>query len=339
MKSLIVEPAHNFKMIDRPTPKAAGNRVVIKTKYAAICGSDSMLWNSAVGMSLGHEFSGYMADPGRFPFHKGARVCAAEFNPCGECEFCLAGQEQLCRQMMVDNPGVTMDGAFSEYVSVRGDYVYELPDDVPLELGAIVEPVAVSLHGVKYLHIRSGDPVLIWGNGPIGIYAALCAKLLGAGKVCMVGRSPGRVAFCRGFDFVDASLSTKDADFDAQLAGLTPEGGFAHVVDCVGVGDYDPLVERMRSGGTLVLLGMHAEKLTATAMPLFLKEIHIRTGLYFTARDYADAFNLICDHKDMFLKTITARIPHDAQAVQDMFVKLFESGSNDECKVVIEYAD
>ena len=339
MKSLIVEPLHQFKMVDRPRPAAGDGRVVIRTKYAAICGSDDMLWRTAQGMSLGHEFSGYVEDPGSFPLRPGARVCAAEFNPCGECEYCLAGKEHLCRQMMLDNPGVTMDGAFSEYVSVRGDYVYVLPDDVPLELGAIVEPVAVSLHGVKYLNLRRNDPVLVWGNGPIGIYAALCAKLLGAGRVTLVGRGQGRVEFCRGFDFVDDSLSSRDADFADRLADVTPEGGFAHVIDCVGVGGYDSLVEHMRSGGTLVLLGMHAEKLSVTAMPLFLKEITIRTGLYFTARDYSDAFCLICEHKDLFIRTITSRIPHDADAVQAMFVKLFESGANNECKVVVEYPD
>ena len=339
MKSLIVEPAHGFKMVDRPKPAAHDGRVVIRTKYAAICGSDRMLWNTAPGLSPGHEFSGFIEDAGSFPLRRGARVCAAEFNPCGECEYCLAGKEHLCRQMMVDNPGVTMDGAFSQYVSVRGDYVYELPDDVPLELGAIVEPVAVALHGVKYLDLRQDEPVLIWGNGPIGIYAALCAKLLGAGKVVMVGRGQGRVAFCRDFDFVDVSLSTKDADFADKLAADTPEEGFGSAADCVGLDDLDPLAERMRPGGTLVLLGMHAERLTANAMGLFLKELRIRTGLYFTARDYADAFCLVCEHQDLFLPTITARIPHDEQAVQDMFVKLFDSGTNNECKVVIEYPD
>lgn len=121
MKSLIVNPPHNFEMVEKEMPKATDGRVVLKTKYVAICGSDNMLWKTAQGMSLGHEFSGYIEDPGTFPFKKGARVCAAEFNPCGKCKFCQNGQEQLCKQMMVDNPGVTMDGAFSEYVSVRGD--------------------------------------------------------------------------------------------------------------------------------------------------------------------------------------------------------------------------
>lgn len=337
MKSLIVEPAHDFKMVEREKPVADGKRVVIRTRYAAICGSDDMLWKARPGLALGHEFSGYIEDPGVFPFKKGARVCAAEFNPCGACEFCLEGKEHLCPQMMVDNPGVTMDGAFAEYVSARGDFVYELPDEVPLELGAIVEPVAVALHGVKYCDIRPGDAVLVWGNGPIGIYAAACAKLSGAGRVYLVGRNPGRVNYCRTLAFVDDCFSVKDADFDAQLKRVMPENGFAHVLDCLGSGDLDLIVNVMKSGGTLVLLGMHAPRISVSAMPLIFKEIVIRTGLYFSVADYRDAFGLICANADLFMTTITSRVPHDAQAVQDMFIKLFESGSNDECKVIVEY--
>ncbi len=338
MKSVIVSPnGHNFEAVERDIPKAEGNRITIRTKYCAICGSDRSLWDAAKGMSLGHEFSGYIEDAGSYPFKKGARVCAAEFNPCGKCEFCLSGREQLCPQMMVQNPGVTCDGAYSEYVSVRGDFVYELPDDVPIELGAIVEPVAVALHGVKYCNIQPGEDVLIWGNGPIGIYAAACAKAVGAGKVYMVGRNKGRVDYCNSFDFVDKCLSTKDPDFAKQLEAIKPELGFAQVIDCLGNTDFDPIVSVMKSGGIIVMLGMHAERFTINAMAMYFKEIQMRTGLYFSKQDYEDAFHMVCKHKDMFLKTISNKIPQDPEVIQDMFIKLFESGSNNECKVLIEY--
>ena len=82
-----------FEMVEKDMPKASEGRVILKTKYVAICGSDNMLWNAYQGMSIGHEFSGYVEDPGDFPFKKGARVCAAEFNPCGQCKFCKNGQD------------------------------------------------------------------------------------------------------------------------------------------------------------------------------------------------------------------------------------------------------
>lgn len=337
MKSIMVQPVHEFTMVEKEMPKASKGRVVIRTKYAAICGSDVMQWRTMPGVVMGHEFSGYIEDPGDSGLAKGTRVCAAEFNPCGECEFCKEGKEHLCAQMMQDNPGVSIDGAYGEYFTCRADYVHVIPDDVPMELGALTEPVAVSLHGVKYLNLKQGDDVLIWGNGPIGIYAAACAKLLGAGRVIMIGRNMGRVEFCRKFDFIDECLSTKSENFAEELKEKAPKGGFAHVIDAVGLDSYDELIQNMKSGGTIVMMGMHSEKLTLTSMPMYLKEISIRTGLYFTEEDYTEAFHMICDHKEQFLTTITSHIPHDVKAVQDMFIKLFDSGKNDECKVVIEY--
>ena len=93
MKSLIVNSPHNFEMVGEETTKATDERVVLKTKYVAICGSDNMLRKTAQGMSLGHEFSGYIEDPGTFTFEKGACVCVAKFNPCGKCKFCKSGLE------------------------------------------------------------------------------------------------------------------------------------------------------------------------------------------------------------------------------------------------------
>lgn len=341
MKSIALSGYRSFEMVDRPKPEASPKRIVLKTKYVAICGSDNMFWSSEdyKGHVPGHEFSGYIEDPGEFPLKKGARVCAAEFNPCGQCEFCKSGREQLCPQMMLDNPGVSMDGGFGEYLTVRGDFVHELPDDVPMELGAIVEPVAVSLHGVNYCDIQPGESVLIWGNGPIGIYAAACAKLKGAEKVYMVGRNKGRVDFCNSFDFVDQCFSVKDEDFLQQLEAVKPQGGFPNVMDCLGLDNYDQLASLAKPGTTIVILGMHAPQLSVNAMSLYLKELSIRTGLYFSADDYTEAFHLICANKELFLKTITAVVPHEVQAVQDAFTKLFASGNNNECKIVIKYDD
>lgn len=339
MKSIIVQPAHNFQTVEKEKPVARNGRIVLKTKYVAICGSDKMLWNAYPGMALGHEFSGYIEDPGDFPFKKGARVCAAEFNSCGTCEFCKAGKEQLCAQMMLDNPGVSLDGGFGEYLTVRGDYVLEMPDDVPLELGAIVEPVAVSLHGVKYCNITEGDTVLVWGNGPIGIYAAACAKLLGAGKVYMVGRGMGRVNFCNQFEFIDECFSTKDEDFEEKLNAVKPPEGFACAIDALGLANYDQLISLMKSGATISILGMHAQQTQFAPMPFYLKELTIKSGLYFSWQDYKDAFKMICENKEMFLKTITSHIKADPDEIQKMFIKLFESGSNDECKVLVEHED
>ncbi|MDO4378924.1 MAG: alcohol dehydrogenase catalytic domain-containing protein [Erysipelotrichia bacterium] len=342
MKSISLKGFREFTEMESEKPQAGGKWVTIKVKNCAICGSDNMFWSNPqvpAGFTLGHEFSGYIEDGGEYGFKKGQKVCAAEFNSCGECEFCKSGREQLCAQMMLDNPGVSAPGAYGEYVKVRGDYVIEMPDDMPVILGSIVEPVAVSLHGVNYLGIKPGEDVLVSGNGPIGIYAALTAKILGAGKVIMTGRSQSRVDFCNKFDFVDSCLSVKDPEYAEKLKAVTPQGGFKHIIDAVGVEDYDTLISLASPGATIVALGMHAQKASFTPMNLFLKELTLRTGLYFSWADYKQSFEMIKDHQDVFMSTITSVIPAEVDAVQAAFVKLFASGTNDECKIVIEHKD
>ena len=342
MRTVVVDGPKHFKDAEAEMPKAGGKWVTIKVKNCAICGSDNMMWNGFSGYDFtpGHEFSGYIEDGGEYGFPKGMRVVAAEFNSCGECEFCRTGREQLCKQMMVDNPGVSAPGGFGPYVRVRGDYVLPMPDDMPMKLGAIVEPVAVSLHGVKYLNIEPGDDVLVSGNGPIGIYAAITAKLLGAGRIIMTGRSVSRVEFCnKQFPFVDLCLSVKDPEYEAKMKEVTPEGGFKHIIDCVGVDNYDGLLEYARSGATIVILGMHAEKAAFTPMSFYMKEAAIKTGLYFSWADYKHSFELIKANQELFLTTITSIIPDDAASIQKACEKLFLSGNNDECKIVIEHED
>lgn len=342
MRTVVIDELRHFKDAEfTEMPQAGGKWVTIKTKYCAICGSDNMFWNGFGGMGFtpGHEFSGYIEDPGEYGFTKGQRVLAAEFNSCGECEFCKSGREQLCAQMMVDNPGVSAPGAYGPYVRVRGDYVIPMPDDMPMQLGAIVEPVAVSLHGVRYLGLKPGEDVLVSGNGPIGIYAAATAKLLGAGKVIMTGRSLSRTEFCNTFDFVDECISVKEPDYEEKLKALTPEGGFRHIIDCVGVDDYDGLIALASSGATIVMLGMHSPRASFSTQALYFKELSIKSGLYFSWADYKKAFEMVRDNQGMFLSTITSIIPDDAESIQAAFVKLFASGTNDECKIVIEHED
>lgn len=337
MKSIVVRPLQNFSVIEKETPKAGGNRVLIRSKYTAICGSDRGTWMRQLDKAIGHEFAGYVEDPGEFPIAKGTPVCAPEFNPCGECEFCKAGEEQRCRHMMENNPGVTVDGSLGEFYTVRGDYIIPIPEDMPMQLGAIVEPVAVSLHGVRLGKVQPGDSVLVWGNGPIGIYAAATAKLSGAKAVYMVGRGKGRVELCKKYDFVDDCFSTLDEDFEEQLKAVMPEGGFSAGLDCLGLSDYTQLAGFLKGGATMVLVGMHSRETKFNPFALFFKELSIQSALYFNWKDYQDAFRMIYENQELFLGTITSIIPAEPEEIQKMFVKLFESGSNDECKALIEF--
>ena len=339
MKALIVKPVGNFQQVEMDIPAIKDNEVLMKVKYVGICGSDGMLWQQLwmPDPVLGHEFTGWIEDPGAFDFKKGDRVCIPENNPCMNCGYCNTGREHLCATSMADVPGVSKEGAFAEYVAVRGDMVRKLADNVSLELATLAEPVAVALHGVNRSKIPAGETLLVWGNGPIGAYTAYCAKKRGVSKVYMVGRGQNRVDKCNTFSYVDMCFSVKDPDFDKKLTDVTPDGGFGYVIDALGNSeDFNNIINRMRPDGNLVLLGLHTPDVIFNALTLLVKEINVYPGIFFTPKEFDEALVLMADDEEELLKTITSKIPLDADVMQAMFVKLFESGKNDDYKVLVD---
>ena len=339
MKALVVTSSRQFGEAEHPTPVLRDGYALVKVAYGAICGSDRISWENPAPNCPGHEFSGIVEDPGTTGFKKGDRVCAPEINPCGECEFCKAGKHNLCPSMTTYSVGMDIDGAYSEYVPVRGERLHKLPDDYPLELGALAEPLAVSLHGVHRLGFEPGNKLLIWGNGPIGIFAALYAKKHGASEIYMVGRGQGRVDFCNRLGYVDACFSVNDSEFDAKLAAVSPENGFEYVIDALGSPDaFDQILTKTKPDGKVALLGLHSFSVNFSALLLLGKEINLIPSWFFTLEEYDEAVKFIGENREEVERLITSRIPHNKDAVQQMFEKLFVSGKNDECKVIIDYS-
>ena len=95
--------------------------------------------------------------------------------------------------------------------------------------------------------------------------------------------------------------------------------------------------ETPKAGATMVLVGMHSRETKFNPFSLFFKELSIQAALYFSWKDYRDAFKMIYENQELFLGTITSIIPAEPEEIQKMFVKLFESRSNDECKALIEF--
>ena len=135
-----------------------------------------------------------------------------------------------------------------------------------------------------------------------------------------------------GWTFAPVDIMDEDG-----VAALPVEGG--KWFDEMHVGKN--LLNYGSMGVNIVVLGMHAAAVNATFNPmaLFYKEGQIKTGLYFSWEDYKEAFNLIKDNQEMFKTTITSVIGDSAEEIQNAFVKLFASGTNNECKILIEHDD
>ena len=200
-------------------------QVRIDVEACGICGSD--LHEYAAGpifipddephpvsgerapITMGHEFSGTVSEAGESVtgLAAGDPVAVNPILYCGECRQCREGNYHVCRS--VGFIGLSGGGGgFAESVVVDAEHAVPLGDDVPLEYGALVEPLSVGLHAVRRSGLRAGDAVAVFGSGPIGLSVIQCARAAGAGTIFVSEPRDARrdrAADCGADDLVDPS--------------------------------------------------------------------------------------------------------------------------------------
>ena len=212
-----------------PTPGPAD--VIVAVEACGLCGSDVHAVQNggcAPGQVLGHEFSGRIAALGAevSGWRAGQAVAASPIGSCGECRICARGLPFRCPA--VENIGITIPGAYAQYVKVPARQLVALPADLPVEIGSHAEPLSVGSQAVKLAQVGPGDPVLVYGVGPIGLYAIMALKLAGVGPIVAAGRSAGRrqAAARRPADRPAATMGPAPASLSAMIAyspiGPTP---------------------------------------------------------------------------------------------------------------------
>ena len=181
--------------LDDPVP--GPDEVVIKVHRCGICGTDLSMtrggtWEFAAGSQLGHEYSGEIVEVGNqvVDLRVGERISVLPSPACGHCAACRShGNHVLCQ----NKPGTAMRG-FAEYARLPANLATRLPNTLSMTDGALIEPLAISLYGVKFAHIQPGDRVLVLGAGTVALYAIYWARRLGAGRIVAMSRSDRRRA-------------------------------------------------------------------------------------------------------------------------------------------------
>lgn len=287
-----------------------------------------------LGRSLGHEFAGTIHDPGTSEFHVGQRVAAMELNPCGKCAACRSGRSNVCPSLMDNSPGISIDGGQAEYVAVRKDMVRAVPEHVSQKLAAITEPVAVAYHGVKRAGLKGGERLLIIGAGPIGIFAAACAKAAGANYVGIVDMNDKRLELAGSQCFVDQVFDSRSDDYRAQIKKAAPER-FTHVLECTGTkGGIQNAMNCIQNGGRLVTLGIHDDIQEINMLRILLKEIEIVPSAFFTPEEFTEVLELM-ESGRLGLEGCITDVRGFSQ-VQSSFEEIFRHGNYTQLKILID---
>jgi L-iditol 2-dehydrogenase len=178
-----------------PDPIPGPEEVLIKVDRCGICGTDLSMtkggsWEFAAGSQLGHEYAGEIVEVGSkvAGLCVGERISVLPSPACGHCAACRShGNHVLCQ----NKPGSAMRG-FAEYARLPANLATKLPSTLSMSDGALIEPLAISLYGVKFAHIQPGDRVLVLGAGTVSLYAIYWARRLGAGRIVAMSRSERR---------------------------------------------------------------------------------------------------------------------------------------------------
>jgi (R,R)-butanediol dehydrogenase/meso-butanediol dehydrogenase/diacetyl reductase len=293
MKAAIFQGLHKPLLAETiPDPAPGEGEVVIRVGRCGICGSDLHMTEDAAygivpGAILGHEFAGEVVALGKNAegLATGDLVSVVPLRSCGRCETCLAGEPAWCASFGLQG------GGYAEYALTRPNQCVTLPKSASLADGAIIEPLAVALHGVNLSGLKAGDRVLVLGAGPIGLAVAFWARRLGAGRVVVqdVADFQRERALAMGAsDFVVDRENPVGAS-DRAL------GGKADIVfECVGItGLIAQAVEQVRVKGTILLLGLCTAPDTFNSFAMLSREIRLITSAFFKRQEYEAALDAL----------------------------------------------
>ena len=266
-----------------PTPVPEAGQVLLKVRYAGICGTDLHILEGSLSktrppVTLGHEFCGEVAAVGAGvkDWREGDRaVCESEAHSCGTCSYCRAGQANLCPERLAY--GYSFDGGMAEYVLVREAALHRLPDSVTFQQGALCEPLAVAVHAVLELAPpERGQNALVTGPGPIGLM--VLAVLLACGvEVTVVGTSQGEARLQVAEAMGAARVAMADRPDNLQmLKECNQEQGFGWVWECSGSpAAINLAIDCMRPQGIITQLGVLGSLGQINLDSLVLKELHM----------------------------------------------------------------
>ena len=194
MKAVVLAGPNQFetKFIEKPVIDA--DEILLKMKKAAICGTDIRILEGKKTKDvrypsvIGHEMSGIIEELGAnvLGYEVGDRIAIANVIPCGNCSSCLSGRENACLNRTAI--GYQYDGGFAEYVKIpktciQAGNVVKIPESVSFTAGALIEPLACCIRGLKNVGTGFNDTVLVVGAGPIGLMHIQLSKISGASKV------------------------------------------------------------------------------------------------------------------------------------------------------------
>ncbi len=289
------------------------DEVRIDVACCGICGTDLHIFSGhmdkrvSIPHIMGHEMSGVVADVGSNVenWQAGDRVVVRPLDPCGNCPACRAGHCHICQNLKF--LGIDTPGAFQNSWTVPAHTLHKLPDEVALDLGALVEPLAVACHDVRLGQVKPEEYVVIIGGGPIGMLIALVAREAGA-RVLVSEVNPSRIEFARklGIDVVNPT----EIDLPAYVEKQTDGAGADVVFEVSGsAAGASVMTQLPRTRGRIIVVGIFSETPKVDLFRFFWRELKLCGARVYEPQDFEKAIEIAASGELPLDRLITARYP------------------------------
>ena len=287
---------------ETPRPIAAEGQVLVRIMRIGICGSDIHVYHgkhpfTRYPVTQGHEVSGRIeaVGSGVEGLSVGQKVTIEPQVCCGHCYPCTHGKYNLCEELKV--MGFQTTGTASEYFAVDAAKVTPLPETMSYDEGAMIEPLAVTVHAAKRFPELKGARVAILGCGPIGILLMQSCKALGAASVLVTDVSDYRLSVARSVG-ADYAVNTGETDMEQALRDAFGSDKADVIYDCAGSDiTMGQAIRCARKGSTIVLVAVFSKMASVDRAVLNDHELELNTSMMYRHEDYVDAIRLVSEGK------------------------------------------
>lgn len=326
MKAAVFQKENLLEVGEMPIPSLGKDEVLIQVRYCAICGSD--LHRYAFGMVkpgtvMGHEYVGRVVEMG--PEVKGFSMGDRVTRWGGRI---IPGRDlpKFPPRFSAKERGFLEErsGAYAEYMAVKSENLYQVPEEVADLEVVLLEPLAVVVHAMRISKIRLGDQVVVLGAGPIGLFAVQCAGLTGALGVYVSEMDPARRNMA-------LRLGAQEA-FDPSIVDLVKEIvkrteiGADIAFECAGArSTLQQALELVRMGGRVMVVSLAWEQADCLPVEWVGREVEMKTCYGHLNSDWAIALSLLQEKKVQSAPMISTIV--DLKEIQGAFQALLQPGS------------
>ena len=345
MRAALLEDLGKLRIIDTDAPRLSkSDDLLIEIGASGICGSEVHAFKGTHPFRkppsiMGHEVAGRVIEVGAEAegFEPGDKVAVLPYRTCGQCQWCQAGDVQLCpSRIVLGTP--EWPGGFGEIITAPAHGTYRLPDHVSYVEGTLVETLAVGTRAVRRAGIKAGESVAIIGTGPIGMVISAAASLARARQIIAVDRHQHCLDIAAQFlGATDTVLANGDSNGDSTADKiLTVTGGRKVDVVIMAVGLPGLMKDAFRAvnrNGRIVLVAMFDGPLQFDAFEVINPELTLIGTTGYSARDFRAALHLIGSGRVRAREMVSHVLP--LADIQRGF-ELAETKSDRAIKVVVE---